>query len=607
MVIVFVEDNYTQETDGTAVSAHRFREELIKRGHTVRVLGIGVQGKDMYGLKEHYVPIATPVAKKNTMRFAKFDRKIITDALSGADLVHLFFPWQIERKCLRLARKMGIPVSGAFHCQPENVTYNIKLKLLGFINTALYFLFKIWLYRKLDNIHCPSEFTASELRKHKYQARLHVISNGVCDAFKPPEAGEGAKNDGFIRVLMTGRLAEEKRQDLIIKAVKHSRYADKIKLTFAGQGHMLKRYMRLSRRLPIAPRFGFFPQDELLKIIHETDIYIHASDAEIEGIACLEALSCGKVPIISDSGKSAASQFALDERSLFKKGSYRDLRDKLDYWIEHRLEREEMGKKYAKLGEAYNISYSVIKLEKMFADTIRDYKTKKLIKAGGAIKKYSRRVERNNYIKEFFRGVFYFGIIIPLLIIINRVLFGLKVENRRVLKKIRKTGAITICNHIHEMDSPICAVGIPTRKLICVSQPSNFKLGIAGVFVSILGSVPTPSTPKELQVFIYTLSKYLRKRKLVHFYPEGALIRYNRDIRQFQRGAFYLAADAQVPILPMRIVCREPDGLFKLFKKKPCLTLIFGEPIRPNAVLIKNDAARDLQKRAENAMQNLAG
>jgi glycosyltransferase involved in cell wall biosynthesis len=384
MIIVFVEDNYSQETDGTAVSAHRFRDELIKRGHTVRVLGIGLEGKDMYGLKEHYVPIVTPIARKNIMRFAKFDKKIVTEAFTGADLVHLFFPWQVEQKCLKLAHKMGIPVSGAFHCQPENVSYNMKLKRLGFINTFLYFLFKKWLYQKLENIHCPSAFTASELRKHHYLARLHVISNGISDTFKPEArlpAAETNPQDGLIRVLMTGRLAEEKRQDLIINAVKHSKYAGRIRLTFAGQGPLKKRYMRLARKLPAAPRFGFFRQEELLKIIHETDIYIHAADAEIEGIACLEAVSCGKVPIISDSKKSAASQFALDQRSLFKKGNYLDLRDKLDYWIEHPQERQEMEKEYEKFGEMYTINHSVLKLEKMFSDTIKDFTTKKLIKA----------------------------------------------------------------------------------------------------------------------------------------------------------------------------------------------------------------------------------
>jgi len=375
MIIVFVEDNYSHKTDGTAISTHRFRDELIKRGHTVRVLAIGVEGSDMYGLEEHHIPIVSTVAKKNNMRFAKFDEKIVTQAFAGADLVHLTFPWQIHRRCLALAKKMGIPVSAAFHCQPENITYNIKLNSLPFINSFIYFLFKLWLYGKIENIHCPSQFLAKELVRHKYAAQLHVISNGISTIFTPPSIPVPKEPD-TIRVLMIGRLAKEKRQDLIIKAVMHSKYKDKIQLHFVGRGPMYKHYHRLGSKLPRQPQFEptFIPQEKMPELIHKADIYVHASDAEIEGIACIEAISCGKVPIIADSKISAASQFALDERSLFKKGKYLELRDKLDYWIEHPVELEQMGKKYAELGESYNIKYSAPKLEKMFKDAIGDFK-----------------------------------------------------------------------------------------------------------------------------------------------------------------------------------------------------------------------------------------
>jgi glycosyltransferase involved in cell wall biosynthesis len=375
MTVVFVLDNYSSETNGTNISAHRFREELIKRGHTVRVVALDLEGPDMFGLREHYVPIATPVARRSNIRFAKFDKKIVARALEGADIVHLFFPFQVQRKILRLAEKMGIPVCGAFHCQPENVTYNIGLKSIGFIAVIVYWLFKIRLYGKLEHIHCPSAFLAGELEKHHYKARLHVISNGVLSCFKPA-AQPARREDDTINVLMIGRLSPEKRQDLIINAVKHSAYRNKIRLYFAGTGASQKKYEALAAGLPNPPVFEFLTRERLIEQIRQTDIYIHASDIEIEGMSCLEAFSCGKVPIISNSKKSAASQFALDGRSLFKKGDYLDLRDKLDYWIEHPEERKRMEKEYAKLGESYNISFSAEKMIQMFKDAIEDTSAK---------------------------------------------------------------------------------------------------------------------------------------------------------------------------------------------------------------------------------------
>jgi 1-acyl-sn-glycerol-3-phosphate acyltransferase len=152
------------------------------------------------------------------------------------------------------------------------------------------------------------------------------------------------------------------------------------------------------------------------------------------------------------------------------------------------------------------------------------------------------------------------------------------------------------------MDSPICAVGIPWRKFTFVSIPENFAIKVAGFFVSVLGSVPAPSTPRELQVFIYALSKKLRQRQLILFFPEGNRINYNENLQSFQRGAFYLAVDARAPVLPIKILPRKPDGFLKLVRKKPCFTLVFGEPLYPNDSLSKNEAVNDLKNRAEKAM-----
>jgi glycosyltransferase involved in cell wall biosynthesis/1-acyl-sn-glycerol-3-phosphate acyltransferase len=604
MVIVFVEDNYKNLTDGTSISARRFRDELIKRGHTVRILAIDVSGEDMYSLKEHYVPLVSEVSSKNRMHFAKFDEKIARPAFEGADIVHIFFPWQIARKCCALARKMGIPVSGAFHCQPENITYNMMIKLFEPANVFLYFLFKIWFYRMVDNIHCPSLFASRELLKHKYYARLHVISNGVSDVFRPPDRPV-QKTDDKIRILMIGRIAEEKRQDIIIRAINISKYREKIEAFFAGQGPMEKRYIQYASKLPNKPRFEFVPQDRLIDVIYNTDIYIHASDAETEGISCLEAVSCGKVPIISDSKKSAASQFALDERSLFKKGDYRDLCAKMEYWIEHPIERKQMEAQYAEMGKKYNISHSIDKIEKMFDDTIKGYRTEKMILKDPKLRKYYRRVIRGNRIKEFLCSIFYYVVIIPLYVF-NYVFFGLKIKNRKVLKKIKKIGAVVVCNHVHQMDCTACAVALAWRKLLFVSLPSNFKLGVAGIFVNILGSVPTPAGPKETQIFVQTLSKMLRQRRIVLFYPEGERKNYYTGIRDFHRGPFYLSVDAQMPVVPIRVIFRKPDGIWKFFKKKPCFTLVIGEPVYPDPLLSPKTAVEDIQTRVQESMISLS-
>ena len=40
-------------------------------------------------------------------------------------------------------------------------------------------------YNEFTHIHCPSPFIAGQLKEHGYQAKLHIISNGVSDEFYP--------------------------------------------------------------------------------------------------------------------------------------------------------------------------------------------------------------------------------------------------------------------------------------------------------------------------------------------------------------------------------------------------------------------------------------
>ena len=263
-----------------------------------------------------------------------------------------------------------------------------------------------------------------------------------------------------------------------------------------------------------------------------------------------------------------------------------------------------MEAKYAELGKKYNISHSIDKIEKMFDDTIKGYRTENMIRKDEKLHKYYRRVIRGNRIKEFFCTIFYHIVIAPLYVFC-KIFFGLEIKNKKTLKKIKNTGAVVVCNHIHQIDCIACAVSLAWRKLMFVSLPMNFKRGVAGIFVNILGSVPTPVGPKETQIFVQSLSKLLRQRRTVLFFPEGKRKNYDPGIRDFHRGPFYLAVDAQMPVIPVRINLRKPDGIWKFFKKKPCFTMVIGEPLYPDTLLSPKAAVDDIQTRTRESMISL--
>ena len=175
-------------------------------------------------------------------------------------------------------------------------------------------------------------------------------------------------------------MSEEKRQDLLIEAVKKSKYSEKIQLIFAGKGPKKRGYVKLGKALKNEPIFEFYKKEELKNILSFTSLYVHTADAEIEAISCIEAFATGLVPIIANSNKSATTQFAIDERSLFEAGNSNDLANKIDYWLDNEQERKNMEKIYADQAEKYRIENSIEKIEEMFKEEIDERRSERIIK-----------------------------------------------------------------------------------------------------------------------------------------------------------------------------------------------------------------------------------
>jgi 1,2-diacylglycerol 3-alpha-glucosyltransferase len=270
VIVTLVIDTFNVNNNGTTVSAMRFAATLIARGHTVRVVACGEPGDatghgpdepQMFFVPELVVPIASRLAHGQNTLFAKPVPEVLTAAIRGADVVHIYQPWPLGQAAERIARRAGVPAVAAFHIQPENVTYNIGLGWFRPAAHLVYVLLRLAFYGRFADIHCPSAFIAAQLRRHGYRARLHVISNGVDDSFRPGPARARETDEPF-RILMIGRFSPEKRQDVLIRAVRRSRHAARIQVHFAGQGPQEKRLRRMSSRLANPARFGHYSQGE---------------------------------------------------------------------------------------------------------------------------------------------------------------------------------------------------------------------------------------------------------------------------------------------------------------------------------------------------------
>lgn len=372
MIVVVVCDVYSGTNNGTTVSCRNFVKQLRLRGYEVRVITTGEPGDGLYIVPAYSHNLAATIASWNGIAFGKPDEEVIARALDGADVVHMYMPFPLAKRVHKMAMERHIPCTAAFHVQPEDVTYNLGLDKCTCLATQIYKWARDFFYKDYTHIHCPSRFIANELEKAGYQAKLHVISNGVNDIFQCSPIPKIPQLKGKFCILMVGRLSKEKRQDVLIKACCLSKYANNIQLILAGHGPKEEKFRRMAKKLPNPAIFGFYPQQELANLMNMCDLYVHASDVEIEAISCIEAFACGLVPVIANSPISATTQFALCDKSLFRAGSAKDCAEKIDYWIEHPEEKKRMSQQYAESANQYRLKASIDSMLSMFNDAIQE-------------------------------------------------------------------------------------------------------------------------------------------------------------------------------------------------------------------------------------------
>jgi glycosyltransferase involved in cell wall biosynthesis len=275
----------------------------------------------------------------------------------------------MARNAVKVAKKMGVPVIGAFHVQPQNIIAAMG-KESAFLEKMLFALFNFWLFKQVDAIHCPSVFSAEMLRNHGSKAHLRVISNGIPRDYVPREF---PRPDWFGErfVLMNlGRHALEKRQELLIEGVLRSKHRDSIQLVLCGRGEDTEKLRKQGEALPVKPFIDYVSHEDKLTYLNTADLYLHASVVDLESLSCLEAIGCGLPCLIGDSPNSAAPQFAQDDRFIFETDNPVDLTDKIDYWFENRTKLAEIRKSVLRTAELYRFDRCIDLMEAFYRDVL---------------------------------------------------------------------------------------------------------------------------------------------------------------------------------------------------------------------------------------------
>jgi glycosyltransferase involved in cell wall biosynthesis len=330
--VAFVADMIATGQGGGVASGRYVVEALRRQGHTVRVVAADASGSDDARLRGFQLPLRAMQEMQFTM--ARPDRGVLASVFRGVDVVHVQFPFWLGLVAMEEAERAGKPVVTAFHVQPENALLNVGVHS-AWLCRHMYQAWISRIYNRADAVVCPTAFARRKLRQHGLDVPAYVVSNGV-----PPDIGEVSApreghDPGNFLILAVGRLAAEKRQDVIIEAVRRSRHRELIRLVIAGSGPKEARLRALGADLPYPPEIGFLPRERLLGLLGSADLFVHASEVELEGMAVLEAMAKGLPVLVAQGPESAASELAISDDFRFPAGDAAALAARIDALIEH--------------------------------------------------------------------------------------------------------------------------------------------------------------------------------------------------------------------------------------------------------------------------------
>lgn len=216
--------------------------------------------------------------------------------------------------------------------------------------------------------------------------------------------------------------------------------------------------------------------------------------------------------------------------------------------------------------------------------------------------------EKYQYIKEgkffsSFSNLLYYGVAFPVLTILNKIIYDLKIEGKENIKNLQ-TGAISVSNHVLILDCTMIGLAFGLKKVYFTTRKGSFKIPFVRKLIKLLRAIPIPTKMSNKECFVKQLDGALQNGRIIHFYPEKALWPYYEKIRNFKSGAFDFAIRNNVPVIPIVITFRNPKGIRKIFKRKKDVTVKILEPIiDKDKHENKKDSVEGLKEQVRQAMQ----
>ena len=339
--IVIPCDTFAPDINGAARFAERLAGGLVRKGHEVHIIapafdtseGPRIENHDgvdmiVHRLRSHKVPQHKTLRWPEPWGMTKKIAKVLTEVKPHA--VHIQSHLMVGRFALQAAKRQRLRVIATNHVMPENLMrYSLLPKFLHPLAMRIIWADAGRILRKMDALTTPTKRAAELLEDAAKVSGVLAISCGI-DASR--FANNTPTDNSNPVALFLGRLDDEKKIDVLLKAVAKLTEHPRLRVELVGDGGERQRLGALAEQLGIQDRvhfLGHVSDQELPGIYERCTVFVMPSIAELQSIATMEAMASGRPVIGADAMALPHLVHDGDNGYLFPPGDVDRLADRL--------------------------------------------------------------------------------------------------------------------------------------------------------------------------------------------------------------------------------------------------------------------------------------
>lgn len=370
MKILITTDLYTVKTNGVVTSLKNLREELLSKGHEVRVLTFSEGLKSYINNEEgvYYIK-SVPIGfiYPNVRMPISYHNSLVRELVAWKpDVIHSqceFFSYQFAK---RIAKLTGAPLIHTYHTMYEDyVGYVFPSKRFG-----KYFVknFSRIRLKNANVVIAPTTKVAKTLRSYGLKNEIDVVPSGVSlkqhnYKMSPEERAEKRRALGIPEdhnvVLNLGRLGTEKKLDELVEYFALVlKLHDKLTFLIVGDGPAKKSLEDLASKLGVRDHIiftGMVAPTEVQMYYQLADLFVSASTSETQGLTYIEAAANG-LPLLCRKDECLCD-IIIDGENGYQYTTVDEFQKELNDIIGDSSWRENAGKRSKEIAEIFDKSH----------------------------------------------------------------------------------------------------------------------------------------------------------------------------------------------------------------------------------------------------------